>query len=326
MKYGLLIFLFYLIPIWAIANWQTKEDQNYIDYHRQINEAEIFLSDEKYGAALHSYEQLFARYDFIFLRDIKIAAQLALYLNEKEKAFDYLKKAIAAGWEIGKIRKNEILSALQDDPEWELIENTYSVLRGKYLARIEQPTRDKVHKMFKKDQRKAMGALIRIGARAKDRYALKKFVPHSETQMAKLILILNEFGYPGERGIGNDYWVSTIISHHNSMNQEYTRKDTLYRCIKPKLLQAIEKGQMSPFEYALIDDWYKAVASGRTAPGYGYLQAPDKSTLTETNLLRRKIGLRSIALRNKLVELENKTGIRFFLPDWVKGKIYIEQQ
>jgi len=33
-----------------------------------------------------------------------------------------------------------------------------------------------------------------------------------------------------------------------------------------------------------------------------------------------------VALRNKLIDVENKTGINFYLPDWVKGKIIIENK
>ena len=178
--------------------------------------------------------------------------------------------------------------------------------------------------MFKKDQGKALGALFRIGDKAQEKYAMKKFAPHSEIQMTKLIKILENQGYPGERLIGNDYWMSTIISHHNSISKSYAQKDTLYSFIKPMLYQAIKEGQISPYEYAMIDDWYIAVSTNRTESGYGFLNLPDQATLSETNLLRHRIGLRSIALRNKLVEVENYTGMNFYLPDWVEGIIEVE--
>lgn len=54
------------------------------------------------------------------------------------------------------------------------------------------------------------------------------------------------------------------------------------------LIQGIEQGQMTPYEYALIDDWQKAVASDRTEPGYRFLNPPNKLTLSETNDLRQK--------------------------------------
>ncbi len=53
---------------------------------------------------------------------------------------------------------------------------------------------------------------------------------------------------------------------------------------------------------------------------------PLTSTLTETDKLRLKVGLRTVELRNRLVDLEKKTGMNFYLPDWVKGKVKIKQK
>jgi len=200
-------------------------------------------------------------------------------------------------------------------------------MKGKKLFnRIDESLREKVQLMFKKDQKEALGALFRIGDKAQEKYAIKKFAPHSEAQIKELIIILENQGYPGEQLIGNDYWMSTIIGHHNSITQEYAKKDTLYNFIKPKLIRAIDKGQISPYEFALFDDWQKAVVSDRTEPGYGFLNSPVQSTLLKTDELRQAIGLRPVALRNKLIDVENKTGINFYLPDWVKGKIMIENK
>ena len=62
--------------------------------------------------------------------------------------------------------------------------------------------------------------------------------------MAALLELLEDKGYPGEKRIGNDFWMSTIISHHNSISEEYNRKDTVYKAMQPALVQAIEKGEM----------------------------------------------------------------------------------
>ena len=88
------------------------------------------------------------------------------------------------------------------------------------------------------------------------------------------------------------------------------------------LIQAIDRRQISPYEFALLDDW--KIATGRSEPGYGFLNPPTQSTLSQTNKLRAAVGLRSVELRNKLIEVEHKTGLNFYLPGWVKGKIVIE--
>ena len=313
-----------LITIVAFTGFQANENLEYEDYHKQIIEAEKFLSEEQFAKALVQYEQVFETYDFVFLRDFKVASQLALYLNDTTKAFKYLKEGISAGWELKDLKKNEFIKELQKDPKWMTIEQSYGNLHSQYQTRIDQKLRETVHQMFKQDQKKAMGALFRVGNKAQEKYGTKKFAPHSENQMVKLIEILNNDGYPGEKIIGNDFWMSTIISHHNSISLEYSSKDTVYNFIKPALISAISKGEMSPYEFALVDDWQKAVATKRTVPGYGFLISPKDSTLQETDQLRHKIGLRSIALRNTLIEVEEKTGMNFYLPDWIKGKIDIE--
>ena len=76
--------------------------------------------------------------------------------------------------------------------------------------------------MFKKDQRLDFPYYLRIGEKAKERYALRKFAPNSGKQIARLNEILDEYGYPGERLTGNDFWMSTILVHHNSISPEYS--------------------------------------------------------------------------------------------------------
>ena len=313
-----------LAPILAFSSIISDESQNYWNYHEQINKAEKLISDEKFQEALNIYNEVFNNYDFVFLRDYKIAAQLALNLDRQEKAFQIIKKGISAGWRIKKIKKHNYLSILRRTPEWELVEEAYPELRKKYLESIDESTRKSVRQMFKKDQRKALGALFRIGEKAQEKYALKKFAPHSEIQLKQLIEILEDHGYPGEQLIGNHFWASTILSHHNSLTSEYVKKDTLYDFIKPQLIKAIETGQISPYEFALIDDWRIAIISERTQTGYGFLNPPSTSTLIETNKLRFKVGLRTVELRNKLVDIEKKTGMNFYLPDWIDGKIQVE--
>ena len=326
MRFNLIVLSLCLFPIIALAGLQNKEEQNYRIYHQRIIEAERLISEDKFSEALNTYNHLFQIYDFVFLRDYKIAAQVALHLNKKEQAFDFIKEGMAAGWELKNVKKNKYLAPLLEEPDWKIIEKSYPNLRSEHVARIDQATRLKVQKMFKKDQWKALGALLRIGDKAQERYGINKFAPHSEIQITKLIKILENDGYPGEKLIGNDFWMSTIISHHNSISQEYVLKDTLYNYIKPMLLQAIEQGQMSPYEYAMIDDWQKAVSSDRTEPGYGFLNPPNQSTLDKTNQLRQIIGMRTIGIRNKLIDVEKETGMNFYLPNWIEGKIKIEQK
>ncbi|MDO1450941.1 hypothetical protein Q0590_32000 [Rhodocytophaga aerolata] len=316
---GLFYMLCFLVTLPA-ALAVTQPD--YAQYHGQVMEAERLLAEEKYQQALVVYENLFHTYPFIFLREYQVATQLALQLKDTAKAGDYLKKGIAAGWSRKSIRKNTYLAPIQKD-----LREYYSSLNKQYQDRLDGEYRRQVKKMFAKDQWKALGALFTFSSKGQDRYAEKRFAPHSEKQVQQLIEMMAGKGYPGERLIGKNFWVTTILSHHNSISHRYVQADTLYPFIKPTLLAAIRSGYMSPEEFALIDDWYRAVKFNRQTEGYGYLNHPTRDGLSQVNALRRQIGLSPVEIRNRLVDLEMKTGMRFYLPGapWVEGKISITE-
>ncbi len=318
------IILCVTLHLFGACKNDTKKRDGYANYHVKIIEAETLLGQEKYGAALEVYDDIMTRYDFIFLRDYKIASQLALYTGQREKALNYLNRGVANGWELTELKKDKFLTMHLDASLWKNIERKYSYLHNKFLDRIDSTLRGKVQMMFTKDQELALNAsLIEDGAE-QEKFLLEKFSVHSERQLKDLVSILDDHGYPGELLIGNDLWMSTILSHHNSISEDYVKGDTLYASVKPKLLRSLDKGQISPYELALIEDWKQAVASGGTGPGYGYINSPSHSNLPEVNELREEIGLRSVELRNLLIDMEQKTGMSSYLPDWVDGKITIE--
>ena len=325
MKY--LAFLFYFTlstNFYPPVSWVDK-NQNYEKYHQQVIEIEQLITLEKYQAALFLLEELIQDYDFVFLREYQIATQLALFVKDVPKTKRYLEKGILAGWRIKSIKKNNFLKTLPKK-DWTAIKKKYKQLNTQYKSTLNSTVRRQVKKMFSKDQWKALGALFTFSSDAQDRYAERKFSPHSEVQMARLANILETHGYPGERLIGNNLWMSAILNHHNSISQAYNEKDTLYLNLQPQLNQAIKNGQLSPYDFALMDDWYLLTKTSRTASFYGIVTAPKKVELPNTNELRKAIFLRSVETRNRLVDIQQKTGMDFYLPGepWIDGKIVIE--
>ncbi|MBB3697617.1 hypothetical protein KMW28_05485 [Flammeovirga yaeyamensis] len=316
--------LFLVLIFFSFWGNTAIQNNSYIEYHQRIDLAENLISTERFDESLQVYIKLFDDYKFVFLRDYKVASQVALKCNKKELAFVFIKNAISNGWSKKSLKKNIYLKVLQSDDRWSELMKEYDVLRSNYSNKLNLAMREEVHQMFKKDQKKAFGAFIKLGNKAQEKYIKNKFVPHSETQMKVLRKMLEKEGYPGEKLIGNNYWMSTIVSHHNSMSKEYNQKDTLFKSLKPQLFQALDRGEISPYEIALMEDWYLTVTSSGSAVGYGFLNSPKKSTLDQTNKLRQTLGLRSVELRNKLVDIEEKTGMNFYLPDWVNGKISIK--
>lgn len=299
--------------------------QDYAEYHLETLVAEEWIATKDYKKALEVYEELMNSYSFVFLRDQKIAVQLALLLGENRKAINYLKTAISKGWEMENLKDNTFILDKLSKIEWKNIEEEYDELHHLSIENIDSDLRGVVEFMYKKDQ-----ALAKVVSMVEDEsqqeiFVLNTFSSESEKQLEHLSRILEDDGYPGEQKIANNFWMSTIVSHHNSIAQDYVLKDSLYNSIKPKLLIALSLGQISPYEFALMEDWKKAVESDEAETVYAYVNPPRETFVARINNSRQKIGLRSIELRNSLVNLEEQSGMNFYLPDWVDGKILIQK-
>ncbi len=250
---------------------QGARQIDYLLYHRDIAEAERLIGEREYEQALSIYEASFSNYPTGFLKDYRIATQLAFYLKKPDQAFNLLKEGIENGWEIKNIKREGFYKHIKGKPEWKTIKSQYLTLRGAYLKSVRSDVRETVHQMFRSDQKKALRALFHFTSRAQDRYAERIFAPHSEKQVRQLNQIIDAHGYPGERLIGNNYWASVILAHHNSISTEYVKKDTLYPRIRGKLLKAMELGQISPYEFARVDDWYMVIKGEGKDKGYGLI-------------------------------------------------------
>ena len=294
---------------------------NYQEYHSGVMQAEKKLAESAYREALDAYKNVFADYSFLFVRDLKIAAQVAWYVRDTSLAIDYMERGISAGWSRKDIRGNNFLDSLRQTKAYRELDKQYQQLHSQFEADIDQTLREQVHHLFKQDQWRALGALFRIGGKAKDRYAERRFAPQSEEHLKSITTILENHGYPGEQLIRNDFWASTILSHHNSISKEYVLRDTLYHHIRPLLQNAYQRGEISPLELATIDDWYLTVRDGHHKAHYGILNRPSPTEIHYLNGRRSNAGLRSMELRNALIDQEAKTGMNLYTQEgWIQGK------
>ncbi|WP_299765463.1 hypothetical protein [uncultured Dokdonia sp.] len=307
--------VFFTVYFFAIALSLGQSTTDYTIYHQNVLKTEQHIVDENYSDALFIYEQLFKTYDFIFLRDYKIASQLAAYTKNKEKTLSYIELGIQAGWSLTSIKKHTLLKKYLSKEDWKIIKKKYDSLTSIHERTLNKEVQAQVKKMYAKDQWKALKALFRFSEKAQTRYAENKFAPHSEQQIAKLMDIMATYGYPGEQLVGKGYWTSTIISHHNSISTTYNRNDTLYTTLIPVLKEAIQKGQLSPYQFAIIDDWYLTSLNDDSKPNYGIIRPPSPENVSKTNNPRAAIGIRTIALRDSLLTVEEKIGIHLYIMD-----------
>ncbi|GMN10277.1 hypothetical protein MTsPCn9_13080 [Croceitalea sp. MTPC9] len=315
----ILVFLV-LIQSWTI---QSQNKADYTNYHKNIIDAEALIASEKYNEALIELTKTIEGYDFVFLKDIKIATQLAVFLNNDAKAFKFLELGIKSGWTLKEIKKNKLLTSLRGKSQWSVIIKSYPEFQKVFENRIDKSLKSRVKEMYKKDQKMAWSYLFRIGQTAKEKYANKKVKPHAIEQIDILNRIIDDKGYPGEKLIGEPVWMSTILSHHNSVSEDFVKTDTLYDNLRPKLLTAIRGGELNPYEFALMEDWRITIKHDRQKPGFGYIESLKPEQVSASNELRKQIGIRSVELRNNLVAIEEKTGMDFYLAGsgWVDGKI-----
>lgn len=294
-----------------LLSYLSLTGQNYERYHEQVLEIEKYIAREKYDHALQGYQNLFDSYEFVFLRDYIVASQIALKVGQIGFCKVYMKEAIIRGWDIKHIKRNKFIRNNLPDEDWEEINQEYPELTYFFLTNLNYDLRKKVYKLYTKDQKMAIRAALRLNQKMIRRFCEKKYIPHSEKTVHELIEIIKTNGYPGEKVIGNSWWGSTILSHHNSIFPEYNLNDPLYEQINNLLFDAFKKGEISPYEMVLIDDWYRNVAFDCKESTYGIISCENNDEAS--NELREKFYYRSIELQLILEEIEEKTGMQLEL-------------
>lgn len=321
-----LTYILVSISLMATLSSKAQKSTDYRAYHQEMIKADQCLVSGHYKEALQVMDNVFEDYDFIFLRDYQVAAQVAAYISDKPKAFQYLRRAATAGWQLNAIKKISLFTKLKNDPAWRSFVQQYPSLHRRYLRRLDGKMRSRLKQMFLDDQRLAAENLKISDEKAQDAFIMQRFVPQNERQVRQLLDMILEKGYPGEKRIGNTLWAWTILCHHNSVSPAYITQDKLYPTLRPLLLKAIISGDLSPGDFAVIEDWRITVGSDHKKSAYGYLNPIKQNELAVSDSLRTAIGLPSVKLRNELVDIQNKTGIDLYLEGtmWIKGKIPVK--
>lgn len=313
----------FIISLLSLQTVKASQKEDYLDYHLKIKQAEVLIAEKSFESALKIYEEVFSSYSFVFVRDYKIAAQLAWQVGDKSKACEFVKYGIAGGWKMKDIKKTKFLKSFRRTREFKTIKANYDSLHDAYLKRINPDLRWEVRKMSWKDQWKALMALFRFSGNAQAKYGEKKFAPKNALRLQRLLHIIENDGYPGERLIGDEAWMMGIIARRNQISQEFSKRDTIYQHLKPILFNAITKGEMSPVYYAFIDNWFITVESGRELRSYGFLDELSPEDLTRSNRLREKIGLRTVETHNKLIDIQERSGMWFYLEPKAESKVSV---
>lgn len=105
---------YFLITVLFLVSWRVPAQQSsdYRNYHICIIQAELLIIEEKFEKALVLMDSVFNEYAYVFLRDYKVAAQIALYVGDKKKSFEYLRVGITNGWTLSEINENSTVHSL----------------------------------------------------------------------------------------------------------------------------------------------------------------------------------------------------------------------
>jgi hypothetical protein len=330
---ALLLFGLYSFLVFSQTNDYTK-------YHTLINKAEeLYFMEHKTDSTLFYYNQVFKEYNFIYVKDLVNAAQIALF--EKRPYRFYIEKGFEQGLKIAHLNyyplfKKE-LQKLQKDTK---LIKTYNQNRKKYIARIDFDYRNTIYYLAIKDQLN----------KQKPKY---HNIVYQTTQ--KLLKYIKNKGFPGDKLIGiedNSIFREIGKSYLDLYQQRKKHKELFhmnseeeslstvwaqiilvhnpcsYYLLKKTLLNEIKKGNIHPRDVGLIYD--NAYRYKSEFPYYcdkikltgAYLLNPaalghiKNINLDTVNAMRKKMLIVSTMVDAKKKDYEIKYGFKLFSGFW----------
>lgn len=187
------------------------KNTTYIVYHNLVNQAEEhFFLNNNVDSSLHFYNKAFDNYDYIFLRDLMNATQIAYFSNRPYKK--YLYRAFEFGLEPWHIKKIDLFSPIADSLlSSSEFQSVYESGRTVYLSKIDFDYLLDIYVMKIQDQLN----------KRKDNYTDFK-----REDLKTLKTRISDRGYPGSKYLGVD--CSTIFSEIGRPEDDYDSKKLEY--------------------------------------------------------------------------------------------------
>lgn len=288
--------------------------QDYFKYHRLINSAErCFFLEGKTDSAYLCYENAFAGFDFVFVKDCFMAAQIA-YLNGSSRYIGFLEKGFKNGLKWQELKLSAVLKPLiKDTAAFKKKFRNYPEYRKAYLQRINRHAWKYVRDDFLADQQEKGLPEGQYGpAIARRIMNLKALVAIVGFPGDKLIGIsqpdmMKELGEKGQDYPGGmsspDVYDGLSEQHLFPLLIHYPCS---YEVFEKHWLNFIKKGQIHPGDVALLYDnrwlklnqWHKAQYTeflcGYTIPEGGYRKlrtAPYPVTLNRRTVDSMRVAL-----------------------------------
>lgn len=324
------------IIIYFLSILSYSQNKDYREYHKLINKAEeSFFINNKTDSTLIYYDSAFLSYDFIFVKDLVNAAQIAIF--SKKPYRKYIELGFLQGLKLEHLKnyplfKKDLESLLKDKK----LQNTYIVNRKKYLTRIDFKYLDWVYKLAIKDQ--------------KDKFDKDLTFRNCNIMMDSVQVK----GFPGDKIIGisdstifkeigksyldlkqqtkKDKKLKHFVTNDNSLSN--SQIDNLlfhvkcsYHLYKDELLKQVKLGNIHPREVAFFHDLtyenldaLPVYCDGTKIKGaylvWDYPEIRKKTTRILTNTMREKLLIVSLEVDEKKDEFQKKYGFRLYSGYW----------
>lgn len=198
-----------IITILLGTSYCSSAQLGYDTYHQQINNAErcMFLQNN-YDSARYYYDKTFKEFDFCFLKDCIIAAELAAFYKDDSSCIRYILKGFDNGlkltqlldirgvfWSSWRVTVFDTFIARYEVAKY--LGSEYPGRRYKYIHRIDSTMRRLVNEIYMFDQIAKLCTDMGGGCNHKYDYPENKLTPLFDS-------LIRTVGYPGERIAGID--------------------------------------------------------------------------------------------------------------------------
>jgi len=303
-----------LIAYCQIATGQ----QNYFEYHSKINRAEELFANEEFEESLNEYDSVFQKFDYIFIKDYIIAAQVAILNKDQEKTTHWLKQALIKGYDCKCVKRIKVFEDYVNTRLWQDLQSQDENLKKQYQQSINLDLHYEFHHRYKQEQE---------SKRQEDKY-----VPIVYRNYFRIKSLMDSIPFPSERIIGiDDESIFPTTSGGKLHNCEVSNSKvipTLLHYDNPitdiglkKFIAAIESDHLHPRQFAYIYSFETNFVSRLSKnkfdnrprlPEYCFNYAFGKKTndLKRVKMDREKFGICSLELEKAKKVIAEKHGLK----------------
>jgi hypothetical protein len=259
-----IIILLFLGNIYCLYS----QNNNYINYYKAINRAELKIVDSLYNDATNIYDSAFLMVPKPFGKDYHNAALCTILEANYDKAFLYLEKLRDKGLDTNYFNK-DIYKPLRNQKKWKDFIAKYNERHEVIMKSFDLKLRNELEEMYQKDQRMAQ---LRISKQYQDSFAILVY-----KNAERIIEIINTKGFPDENKLGvillphyNPVWMPLlhyIQCQGNMLSDSDKRNKMISKGAAPSY--NVEKAGIDYKKYDLTPILMKASIEGKF-PGHSF--------------------------------------------------------